>query len=172
MGIACRPISENLGVDGSSAASGRRFGLHNVDPRSLAQNKSIAVLRKWTRSLFRTVITRFGQDSHQTEARKNSRSEGRIYATCNDDIGTPVDHGITGVEQSVGGAGTAGRNHMTRAMGTKCHRDFAAEGADGRCGDGVNARLFRFSSKPVFVLPLGKFQTTTPAAEDDADPAP
>src|SRR5206468_1045560 len=50
MGIARGPVPQNLSIDGRAAASCRRFGLHKIDPGSLAKYKSITVFRKWTRS--------------------------------------------------------------------------------------------------------------------------
>src|SRR5438876_3406155 len=172
MGIAGGPVPQNLRIDGRAAASCRGFGLHKIDPGSLAKYKSITVFRKWTRSHLRPVVPRLRQDPHQTEAGKNSGSERRVHAAGDNDIGTPVDDGIAGVEQSVGRAGTAGRNHMTRAVETKRHRNFTAERSDSRCRNGINARFFRLASEPMLVLPLRKLQTTTAAADDNADAAP
>src|SRR5437667_9966012 len=61
---------------------------------------------------------------------------------------------------------------MTRTVETKGHRDFAAERSDSRCRNRINARLFGLASEPMLVLPLRKLETTTAAADDNADPAP
>src|SRR5437016_676504 len=106
MGIAGGPVPQNLSIDGRAAASCRGFGLHKIDPGSLAKYKSITVFRKWTRSHLRPVVPRLRQDPHQTEAGKDSGSERRVHATGDNDIGTPVEDGIPGVNHSVGRAAT------------------------------------------------------------------
>src|SRR5437773_10637861 len=156
MGIARGPVPQNLSIDESAAASRRGYGLHKIDPGALAKYKSITVFRKWTLSHLRPVVPRLCQDAHQTKAGKNSGSERRVHATGDDDVGTPVDDGIAGIEQSVGRAGTAGRNHMTRAVETKRHRNFTAERSDSRCRNGINGRFFRLALEPMLVLPLRK----------------
>src|SRR2546427_2383359 len=45
IGITRRPVAQNLGINESPAAAGGRFSLQNIDPRSLAEYKSLAVLR-------------------------------------------------------------------------------------------------------------------------------
>src|SRR3989442_7437934 len=66
-----------------------------------------------------TTLFRSGQDSHQTEARKNSRRQRRIRSAADHNVGTATDDGIAGIEQRVRRAGASRRNDVTDRKSTR-----------------------------------------------------
>src|SRR6266850_64783 len=167
--IACRTVSHDLRIDPRATRLRGFFGLDDINPCALAKHKPVAIGGKRSRALFRVVVPRLGQDSHQTEARKNSRRERRVRPAANDDVGASAHNSVAGVEQRVSGAGASGRNNVTRAVQLERHRNLAAQRADRRCRNRIDAGFLRLASKPVRVLPFRKFKSSPAAAEDHAD---